>query len=514
MFRSRLFFLITCGIALSGAAAVLAGYPAEDAAIRMQHDIQAVEVSRSGLERVIAFMAARPDLFPAERRTEDRLLTRLQREQVWVTWQTFLEYLLALDSIQERYADYRQIDDRQDRETAFRIAYAAFLANYRHALEFIERIGNDPDLDVVLNEPVPELDLPGRSYAELKRHYLNVILGLEFAQHAARYAVYGPDAGLALTGYIAADAARIWAAGKGAGPAATVRNGMQIVRDTAFRAYFPLQKGVSQWMGDVKVLRPELSLITGEQVRELAPLLEPGDILLERREWYLSNIGLPGFWPHAALYIGTAAERRSYFDTREVAAWLAAAGTASGDFEALLQQRYPEAYANSLAQHHGDPARVIEAVSEGVVFTTLEHSAAADSVVVLRPRLTRLEKARALLRAFHYSGRPYDFNFDFRTDDSLVCTELVYKAYEPAPDYRGLHLPVVDILGRPVTPANEIARQFDSDYGTDRQELDFVAFLDGDERARISRPSEVAAFRDSWRRPKWHILKKIPDPDD
>jgi hypothetical protein len=33
--------------------------------------------------------------------------------------------------------------------------------------------------------------------------------------------------------------------------------------------------------------------------------MSPGCILLVRRQWYLSNIGIPGFWPHAVLYVGT-----------------------------------------------------------------------------------------------------------------------------------------------------------------------------------------------------------------
>jgi len=31
----------------------------------------------------------------------------------------------------------------------------------------------------------------------------------------------------------------------------------------------------------------------------------PGDVLLERRNWFMSNIGIPGFWPHVAFFIGT-----------------------------------------------------------------------------------------------------------------------------------------------------------------------------------------------------------------
>ncbi len=36
--------------------------------------------------------------------------------------------------------------------------------------------------------------------------------------------------------------------------------------------------------------------------------MEPGDIIVARQNWYLSNIGLPGFWPHAELYVGTPEE--------------------------------------------------------------------------------------------------------------------------------------------------------------------------------------------------------------
>ena len=184
-----------------------------------------------------------------------------------------------------------------------------------------------------------------------------------------------------------------------------------------------------------------------------------------------------------------------------------AQGEASGDFEALLKARLPEAYAQSQRpQEEGHRARIIEAMSEGVSLTTLEHCADADSVAVLRPRRSRPEMARAIFRGFQYVGRPYDFDFDFATDAALVCTEVIYKAYEPAGDLRGLELPLVDMLGRKVTPANAIARQFDAQHGTEQQQFDLIAFLNGNESAGKAVVGSLEEFRQSWRRPKWHLL--------
>ncbi|MEJ2610943.1 MAG: YiiX/YebB-like N1pC/P60 family cysteine hydrolase [Candidatus Thiodiazotropha sp.] len=299
----------------------------------------------------------------------------------------------------------------------------------------------------------------------------------------------------------------IWQYGRGEGIKQTLKNGAQIIKDSTFKALFPIQKDVSEWMGDVQLLRPGQALISKQQIEALPPRLQPGDIFLERREWFLSNIGLPGYWPHAALYIGTLDERNAYFQTEEIATWVKSQGVSDGLFESLLKQRYPEAYAQSLkAPEPGHLSRLIEAVSEGVLFTSLEHSAAADALAVLRPKLSRLEKAKAILQAFRYIGRPYDFNFDFRTDRELVCTELVYKAYEPNTNKVGISLPVAEILGRLATPANLIAKQFDQNYETSAQQLDLVLFLDGQEQEGVARESDLKSFRQSWKRPKWHII--------
>lgn len=211
-------------------------------------------------------------------------------------------------------------------------------------------------------------------------------------------------------------------------------------------------------MGDTRLAKADRALVSHAQIAALAPRLEPGDILLERREWYLSNVGLPGFWPHTALFVGDAASRARYFDDPAVHAWVRDQGRADGDFEAFLREHHPDAYASSRG------ARIIEAISEGVSLTTLEHSAAADSVAVLRPRAAKRDKAIAVARAFGYVGRPYDFNFDFHTDTALVCSEVLFKAYEGSVTF-----PLATTLNRLATPPNEIVREFDQTFGTERQ---------------------------------------------
>jgi len=53
------------------------------------------------------------------------------------------------------------------RPAAFRLAYAAFFAQYRQALDFIAVAERNPAMLTMLNEPVPELGLPERTYARL-----------------------------------------------------------------------------------------------------------------------------------------------------------------------------------------------------------------------------------------------------------------------------------------------------------------------------------------------------------
>lgn len=201
--------------------------------------------------------------------------------------------------------------------------------------------------------------------------------------------------------------------------------------------------------------------------------LQPGDIVLTRHDSYLSNGFLPGFWTHAILFVGRAAELTSH-------GWSA---------RPAIQRRLSE-YQRPDAR--GFSPQVIEAVSEGVIFNSLEEALAADYVAVLRPRLSEARKADAIERAFSHVGKPYDFEFDFFSSDKLVCTEVIYRAYDEPLGGERLDLQLVRVLGRDTYPAVQLVKQLaadlerDASTGQNTRQLDFVAYFDGPDRRDVT----------------------------
>lgn len=463
------------------------------AASRVETDADAVEIYRRGMRRTVDAVR---EVAADDRKKQ--MLSADEKTAVRAAWNSFLDYLLALDSLGAYHRDLAA-SRGSSRERELVVSYAAFLAQYRGALEMIDATSELPGADAVLNEAVPSIGLPYDTYARVKFRWLNVARATEFAALESLYLLSSGTSFPTLRAAIDEDRRYVLKAGRGKGPVQTAANAMKIAKSTAFTAWFPVQKGVAEWMGDTRVARGERFLINNDQIKTIARKLEPGDVMLERREWYVSNVGLPGYWPHTALYIGDPSERRAFFNDNDVRAWVREQGGADGDFDAYLRDRYSNGYARATAEN----ARVIEAISEGVSLTTIEHSAGADSLAVLRPRTSKRAKAIAIARAFAWLGKPYDFDFDSHTDEALVCSELVYKAYEPA-----LTLPLEKTWGRLTTPPNEIAHSFDSTFGTPQQQFDFVTFYDGHERESRAVEATVAEFRQSWTRPKWHVLTR------
>jgi hypothetical protein len=489
-------------------------------------DVERLERLAAGLDRAVEHARSKQALL-ALTRVED--LNADSRAAIRDVWWTFVEPMIAIDQLKDRYDGWYGIDYLKHPKLharAFAITYGALCVQVEAGQSFLSIVAGQKLAQVLFDEAMPELGLPRGTFTALRtqlgrtRDYSFVPVGKEWyatwlERHLETSApVIAGTFDARVHSIVSARSARAIRAIAGAGAVRAVGNKAHLLKGAAFKGWFPIQKKVAEWAGDTRVAPQGRRLIADVQLVELKTKLRPGDVLIERRNWYLSNIGLPGFWPHAALFTGSQDDLRAAFDgDADVRARF-------GTFSEHLARRHPDGWrALGARDVAGHPHTVVEAVSEGVIAASLEHSCGADYVAALRPRLDPMEIATAIDRALGWFGRPYDFNFDFATDDAIVCSELVIKAFEPAsalpgvdggagrPALRGLRVPWITVAGRRAVPPTEIVRLFASELGSEFAQLQFVHFLEGREGTRNAVVADAAALAKSVTRPKWDVAQ-------
>lgn len=145
--------------------------------------------------------------------------------------------------------------------------------------------------------------------------------------------------------------------------------------------------------------------VTPDIIETLKSELQPGDVFITRHDDAMSNLFLPGFWPHGALYIGLPETRKK----RGVA-------------------DVSDGFKHSTARD----INILEAKKDGVLLRPIEETLQVDAFVVLRPRLSAAHINEALGKGLSHAGKLYGFIFNFATSDRLVCTEVLYRAYHGA----------------------------------------------------------------------------------
>lgn len=142
--------------------------------------------------------------------------------------------------------------------------------------------------------------------------------------------------------------------------------------------------------------------VTPDVIETLKSKLQPGDVFITRHDDAMSNLFLPGFWPHGALFIGSPEARKQ-----------SGVGDVSDGYKHSTQA----------------DINVLEAKKDGVLLRPIEETLQVDAFVVLRPKLTADQINEALSKGLSHAGKLYDFIFNFATSDRLVCTEVIYRAY-------------------------------------------------------------------------------------
>ncbi len=135
--------------------------------------------------------------------------------------------------------------------------------------------------------------------------------------------------------------------------------------------------------------------------------LQPGDVLLEKTPFRVTDKFIPGHFGHVALYVGTPEQLKTL-----------------GLWDHL-----------SIIPYHAELSRgrtIVEALRDGTQINSVPHFLNIDDLAILRPKpgsIPREDVLQAIQLAFTHIGKKYDFGFDTNTWDTIVCSELAFQTY-------------------------------------------------------------------------------------
>ncbi|MDH5597354.1 MAG: hypothetical protein OEY44_04560, partial [Candidatus Peregrinibacteria bacterium] len=257
-----------------------------------------------------------------------------QKEALKSFWLSYIESMLQLDVLKERYKSFYQLNAITKKELhrqAFENGYAAFLSQHYYGLE-LAKIVKDENQRTFFNQSFPAYGIEQGMF-DLIRERLTDNADLLRLNTGRAYHSLIKEGGSELDTLISShlegvdeslqDYAHLLA-----------KKPLNFLERNAFKLWFPIQKEAAVQISFVRTATRDY-LIGAEQINAYRSKLLPGDILLERREWHATNVGIPGFWTHAALYIGSLEEMNDYFkDLPELK---------GATFKEYLGENYPDA---------------------------------------------------------------------------------------------------------------------------------------------------------------------------
>lgn len=152
------------------------------------------------------------------------------------------------------------------------------------------------------------------------------------------------------------------------------------IRDLLLRVSTPIQKLMQK-------IHPPYAQTTVKQAEDVMILMRQGDILLSREAWHFTNLFIPGFWSHAAIY--------------------------------------------------GD-GQVVESVAPSVqIVDWKDWVIEKHNWCILRPMDETPETGEEVFKyAKTLRGRLYDYVFE-KNNSAFFCSELVYEAWETCSKWAG-----------------------------------------------------------------------------
>ena len=140
------------------------------------------------------------------------------------------------------------------------------------------------------------------------------------------------------------------------------------------------------YWGGLVLFGPSSYQIKGPHMREILNILKPGDVLLRRYSHYVGSRMVPGFWSHAAVYVG-----------------------------------------------NND---VIHMLGKGAAKEDILTFMRCDGIKILRfKEKPIIEKAVEKANNFYEKNTDYDYGF-IQGDEQLYCSELIYVIFDKPEDVK------------------------------------------------------------------------------
>ena len=401
-----------------GLAAPVAGFTGPEAELHLEGDLQTLREIVAGLDR----LEKRLDSSPIPKAVTGRgYFTPDEDDRVRQGVLVYRNCRLAAYEIILRYRDYASIEPQACRLRCFLVAFGAALVLYSKSLKIIAFAEHVPMLRAKINEPDSKYDMEEGFFDDVLAGYSRICNYQSILQADAFWRAHRREAHA-----VACEAGGDWA-----WLADLIRHQRHAVRRrllhvlwqrlrhdwrafgqamlSPFRqARHGLESLLGDRLADAQVAGQPTDAITSEVLANLRSRLQPGDVLLVREDGRLTAALLPGFWTHAALFLGG---RR--------------------DLEVLGLHSHPHVvrHWHEIPESSGPLGLVIEALFPCVQINPLEKCLRVDHLVVLRSTLPASDIASAIGEALGHLGKPYDFEFDFNNSSRIVCTELIYRSY-------------------------------------------------------------------------------------
>ncbi len=231
-----------------------------------------------------------------------------------------ISYWQSRNALFELVSSLHQVDRFQpeDRAMALTIAYSGALVLVDVARFLRENFHHRSVVRSKLNEPEPHFGIPGGTYDFVQKsltslvhawHLYHAMVFVRENWRALRYLGKTEPAFDAILDLIHQLQQRLDVSADSFVKARTrVRARSlrtRVTRDLLGRALYGLQKYVAGFMADKYVKPGHQPGLLASIDAELEAQLCPGDVIIVRKEHAFTNYFLPGYWPHAALYVGT-----------------------------------------------------------------------------------------------------------------------------------------------------------------------------------------------------------------